>query len=248
MIEGGSTVIRVIVTPDDEDLVRRTVRWVSVRYGTNWDRGSLEDLYHYGLIGLIEAKRGFDKNKKIPFQAFAVHRVKGAMIDHLRKSPVVRLPQKKQELRKQLDEARHYLSAISGEASEERLAEHLDWSVSQVREVAQLQVGVAQLIPEGQDERALIERDIIASNTEPEAEVLKQELALVVQRCLQKLQPSRDRLILIGRILHDRKLRELADCMKCSMETIRLRQQQAMASMRRCLESSGWDGDSLNEI
>ncbi|MCX8092795.1 MAG: FliA/WhiG family RNA polymerase sigma factor [Candidatus Goldbacteria bacterium] len=44
-----------------------------------------EDLYIEGIIGLIEAIEKFDIDKKIKFETFASKRIRGAMIDILRK-------------------------------------------------------------------------------------------------------------------------------------------------------------------
>ncbi|MBP2031397.1 RNA polymerase sigma factor for flagellar operon FliA [Clostridium algifaecis] len=48
-----------------------------------------EDLISYGIVGLMDAISKFDKNKGMKFSTYASIRVKGAMIDELRKnSPI----------------------------------------------------------------------------------------------------------------------------------------------------------------
>jgi RNA polymerase sigma factor for flagellar operon FliA len=48
-------------------------------------RGELEDLIAFGFGGLLEAQRRFDPARGVQFQTFAYHRVRGAMLDGVRK-------------------------------------------------------------------------------------------------------------------------------------------------------------------
>jgi len=45
-----------------------------------------DDLFSIGVIGLMDAIEKFDPTKKVPFEAYASLRVKGTVIDELRKS------------------------------------------------------------------------------------------------------------------------------------------------------------------
>src|SRR2546430_13819571 len=44
----------------------------------------LDDLVHAGVLGLIDAVGKFDASKKVAFQSYAKHRIKGAILDSLR--------------------------------------------------------------------------------------------------------------------------------------------------------------------
>jgi len=48
-------------------------------------RGDLDDLIAFGFGGLLEAQHRFDPNRGVRFQTFAYHRVRGAMLDGVRK-------------------------------------------------------------------------------------------------------------------------------------------------------------------
>ncbi len=48
-------------------------------------RGDLDDLIAFGFGGLLEAKARFDPSRGVRFQTFAYHRVRGAMLDGVRK-------------------------------------------------------------------------------------------------------------------------------------------------------------------
>lgn len=48
-------------------------------------RGDLDDLIAFGFGGLLEARHRFDPARGVQFQTFAYHRVRGAMLDGVRK-------------------------------------------------------------------------------------------------------------------------------------------------------------------
>lgn len=48
-------------------------------------RGDLDDLIAFGFGGLLEAQQRFDPGRGVRFQTFAYHRVRGAMLDGVRK-------------------------------------------------------------------------------------------------------------------------------------------------------------------
>lgn len=64
------------------DLVDILARQVGRRVGSHV---RLDDLTSYGHEGLLEASRRFEPERGVPFRAFATLRVRGAMLDGLRK-------------------------------------------------------------------------------------------------------------------------------------------------------------------
>jgi RNA polymerase sporulation-specific sigma factor len=50
----------------------------------------LDELLQWGAIGMLEATKRFDKSLGIDFQAFAARRIRGAMIDGLRREGALR--------------------------------------------------------------------------------------------------------------------------------------------------------------
>jgi len=66
----------------------------------------LADLVQDGVLGLIDAVRRFDKSRGIKFETFAERRVRGAMIDALRKDA---WPRGVRRIRRQLETAREEL-------------------------------------------------------------------------------------------------------------------------------------------
>lgn len=67
-------------------LVKRVVSKIDAGYNFEED-----DLINIGVIGLMDAISKYDKSKKVPFEAYATLRIRGAVIDELRRSgPVSR--------------------------------------------------------------------------------------------------------------------------------------------------------------
>jgi RNA polymerase sigma factor for flagellar operon FliA len=63
-------------------LVENTVR----RIDTSDPAIDKEDLIGFGILGLMDAIEKYDPSKKVPFEAYASIRIRGAVIDELRKA------------------------------------------------------------------------------------------------------------------------------------------------------------------
>ncbi len=65
------------------DWARETARALRAQLGL--ENVELGDLYGYAFQGLLDARQRFDPNRRMPFARFAHYRVRGAIIDGLRK-------------------------------------------------------------------------------------------------------------------------------------------------------------------
>ena len=74
----------------------------------------LDELIQVGMVGLIEAARAFDPTKGFEFEHFALSRVRGAMLDEVRRQSF--LPRSAVAFNKTENEAIHVLSAELGRA------------------------------------------------------------------------------------------------------------------------------------
>lgn len=130
----------VRLTPTDPErlvqthlgLVRKIAWHVHARVSTAID---VEDLIQIGMIALIEAARGFEDRGHAAFATYATVRVRGSMIDQLRKSAtLVRSAIKR---RRDFGKARSHLEATLGRApSDAEMADKLDLSVAAYRVAA----------------------------------------------------------------------------------------------------------------
>jgi len=95
----------------------------------------LDDLVHAGVLGLFDAASKYDPDKKVVFQSYAKHRVKGAILDSLRQLDWASRDLRKRQ--KQLDVVTHDLMTRLGRTpTEEEIAETLGLGIDRWRRVA----------------------------------------------------------------------------------------------------------------
>lgn len=84
----------------------------------------LDELIQVGMIGLLEASRAYDPCKGIEFENFAHSRVRGAILDEVRRLSF--LPRSAVAINKSHSEATHVLAADLGRTpTQAELAEHM---------------------------------------------------------------------------------------------------------------------------
>lgn len=93
-----------------------------------------EDLVSYGLLGLMDALRKFDENRGMKFSTYASIRIKGAMIDELRKnSPISKGAMDR--LNKYNDTVEKLQKKLMREPTDKEIAESLGIEVSKVGDI-----------------------------------------------------------------------------------------------------------------
>jgi RNA polymerase sigma factor for flagellar operon FliA len=103
--------------PEDDQFVREhegLVRGIATRLRGEMELSiELEELVAWGFHGLLEARSRFDKDRGVQFNTFAYYRVRGAMIDGVRK--MAYLPRRLHQMRK-VAEAADLIGEASAEA------------------------------------------------------------------------------------------------------------------------------------
>jgi len=250
----GSTGVSVMITSGEKALVGKIASNVYKRYCPAGQAGRIEfdELFNLGIIGLLESKTRFDPNLGIPFQVYASSRIRGAMLDQIRYQPIIRTSQELAQKIKKLKKARESLFQKGQQANDEILADKLGWTLEEVGNVSKHSVRVVPVmdsIEKDTDGSRQYWGEIIADKS-PSAEnmVLINELAACVQECLKNLPSDEYRIVLLGRIVEELNLRELADVLNCSNQTVANRQEKAQELMKICLEKNGWTLETLREI
>src|SRR5882757_1651181 len=99
-------------------LIDRLANRLVMRTGMH---NAYDDLWSAGALGLIEAMRRFDATRGASFETFAEHRVRGAMLDELRR--LDHLPRRLRNRTDDLQKARKKLAgALGRSASVEEVA------------------------------------------------------------------------------------------------------------------------------
>ena len=106
-------------------LVRRVALHMRVQLPASVD---LEDMIQGGCFGLMDAIKRFDPKKGIPFEAYAKLRIRGAIIDEIRKLDWV--PRRYRRMAREIGEAVSCLGKALGRKPEEReVADYLGMSL-----------------------------------------------------------------------------------------------------------------------
>lgn len=250
----GSSDVSVMITPGEKALVGKIASNVYRRYCPAGLAGQIEfdELFNLGIIGLLEAKNRFDPDRGIPFLVFASSRIRGAMLDQIRYQPIIRTSQELAQKIKLLKKARESLFQRGQQANDKILADKLGWTAEELGNIAKQSVHVVPAM-ENVEKETVGNREywgeVIADNSpSPEKMVLVNELAAIVQECLKNLPSDEYRIVLIGRVVEELNLRELADVLNCSNQTVANRQEKAQELMKICLEKKGWTLETLGEI
>ncbi len=201
---------------------------------------SLDDLRHAGVIGYLEADSRFDEERGVDRQTFLGYRVRGSIIDWLRKQPMVSLPQGQYGRVKALRDCRESLMKSGRETTDEEVAAHLDWQLEQVQKTDALQPFV-QSLDKKHNEDGVSELDVLPDRSpQPVDRVMEKEVARLIDVCLKNLPASDDRLILLARMQQEIKLKQLAIQFGCTPQAIHQREKRALEKMKECLQGKGW--------
>ncbi len=112
-------------------LVKYAASRVSAHIGTYVE---FEDLISYGIFGLIDAIDKFDADKNVKFETYAALRIRGAIIDNIRKMDWV--PRSMRNRSKVLEQSISDFEMKNGRSpTEDELAQNLKISVEEVREL-----------------------------------------------------------------------------------------------------------------
>ena len=241
--------LHVMITDEERKLVMRIAKRAYSKYCPAGESGqfTIEDIFHLGIVGLCEAKRNFDPSKGVPWLKFASYRIQGAMLDSIRKAPLIRLPHEQYRKVKEVTEAKAKLAQAGKDTSPESLADVLKWPVEEVLKALDL---LPKLVPAKNDKKDTDEESttnevvLPDEGISPETAVMYNELAGIVQQCLEVLS-EKIRIVFKARVLEETKLKDLAKVFGCSLERVRQWQLQAQKKMQDCLKHHGWSREDI---
>ncbi len=171
----------------------------------------IEDLESAGISGLIQAMDTYDCGKNIQFNTYAYYRIRGSIIDYLRK--IDQLPRKQRKNYGLVQEASDRLSQKLGrEPLDEEIAEELDMPIDDYHQLlANVQQRNALSLDNSKDENSGSFYDVHADpdSETPDNDLERKELAENLKRRIGKLK-ERDRLILTLYYYEDMTMSEIA--------------------------------------
>lgn len=215
--------------PDDafveehEPLVRK----LALRVRTQLELTTqLEELMAYGFSGLLEARERFDPTRGVAFETFAYYRVRGAILDGVRR--MAYLPRKIHAQRK----AAEALDRAAEEVIYQRAADP-----GSRADAAATLTAIDTIL--GKTCAAYVIAAVGQSDDQsgpgPEAQALAKEEHERVRQALSLL-PERERRLVEGHFFHDRTLEELGEEMGISKSWASRLCSRALSRLREELE------------
>lgn len=197
-----------------------------------------EDLLSFGVFGLLDAMDRFDRKKGFVFQTFAVPRIRGAILDELRRYDWI--SRSGREKLSRLEEVSGRLYQSKGSVDERELMKALDMDEKSYREL--LEIAGRTYLVSLDDVIALEEGDVLRGSAVaddlPDAQSLleQEEDRLRVASALEEL-PERERLLLSLYYYEGLTLKEIGQVLGVTESRVSQLHGKALAALRGRLRS-----------
>jgi RNA polymerase primary sigma factor len=199
----------------------------------------LSDLINEGNLGLIEAAKRFDPAKNVKFISYAVWWIRQAILRALsEKGRTIRLPLKQEGLAVKLGKISQELSQEGKELSLKEIAERMDISEEEVRDIQEFSQRPLSLDMSTTDDEKVTLMNLIANKDglSPDEILIKQTLIEELQRLLEELDP-REATILRLRYGIDEEgpmtLEEIGERLHLSRERVRQLEKRAKEKLKK---------------
>lgn len=189
------------------------VRKIVLRFkGSYSNFGQLDDMINQGIIALIDAVEKFNPELGNKFETFATLKIKGAIIDFMRKQDWV--PRNQRNLSKELDDVYGNLYAEKGfEPTKNEMAEKMGITLAHLEKILQQRHNSIILsYEEAINEKMMIASPLFLNQREkdsPESEMLYDELKEKLMEAIDQLN-EKERLVVSLYYYENLKLKEIA--------------------------------------
>ena len=195
-----------------------------------------EDLVSYGIFGLIDAIDKFDGDKNVKFETYASLRIRGAILDQIRKMDWI--PRSVRQKQKKIDAAcAKYETEMGRAATDEELAVELELSVDELY-VWQGQTKVTNLVSldEFVEQGSEMRMDTSANMhfEQPEKVVEKAELTKMISEALENL-TEKERQVVMMYYYDDMTLKEISMVLSVSESRVSQLHTKALLKMKNIL-------------
>ena len=201
----------------------------------------LEDLVHSGVLGLLEATEKYDSTKQVQFKTFAQFRIRGAILDSLRK--LDRASRRMRSKSRGLIAAGEQLSQKLGrQPTEGEIAHEVGLEPAALRKLASTLRSMEltdRHVAVGQDRaetRDLIESAPANPEESPLAQILRSEMRQLLVRAMTNLS-AREQQVLSLYYVEQLTMQEIADILAVRSSRISQIHSSALAKLRGHLEA-----------
>lgn len=229
----GASQIREKIILEYAPLVKLVAGRLSMYLGYNVE---YDDLVSYGVFGLIDAIDKFDTLKDVKFETYASLRIRGAILDQIRKMDWI--PRTVRQRQKQIDAAIRELETATGQApTDEQIAEKLgitndeftDWQ-------SQMKVTGVVSLEEFTEAGSEIPNDRYGTShfEGPEEALEKSELKQMLAEALETLTEKENKVVLLY-YYEDLTLKEIANILEVSESRVSQLHTKALQKLQKKL-------------
>ena len=232
-IRSKSPEVREKIILEYAPLVKLVAGRLSMYLGYNVE---YEELVSYGIFGLIDAIDKFDSMKEVKFETYASLRIRGAILDQIRKMDWI--PRTIRQRQKKIDAVIKEIEMTSGRsATDEEIArklgitddEYLDWqSQMKVTNV----VSLNEYMEQGSDIPMEHNTHLTAQFESPEESIEKEELKKVLEDTLEQL-TEKERKVILLYYYEEMTLKEISRVLEVSESRISQLHTRALQKMKQ---------------
>ena len=192
-----------------------------------------EDLVSYGIFGLIDAIDKFDMQKDVKFETYASLRIRGAILDQIRKMDWI--PRTVRQKQKKIDEAIRNIEMRTGKnATDEQVAGELGLEQEELTEwQSRLKItnviSLNEFLEQGQE--PVMDARGNSHFSQPEDVVSESELKQVLEEALEDLTEKEKKVILLY-YYEDLTLKEISKVLEVSESRVSQLHTKALLKMR----------------
>jgi RNA polymerase sigma factor for flagellar operon FliA len=200
----------------------------------------VDDLVHAGIVGLFDAATRYSAEKNVAFQAYAKHRIRGAILDSLRK-----MDWPSRDLRKRYKQmeavTREFVAANRRNPTDEEIAEKMGMAVSRWRQVGLEVRMVGMLSPS----KAWPESDAEATPIFPATSTLNPQVLTSLRQLrsllstAMKTLPHRYQTVIGLHYLRGERMREIGDSMGINESRASQIHRSALNKLNVSLQAAG---------
>lgn len=213
-------------------LVKRIAQHLAARLPSSVD---LDDLMQSGMVGLLEAAGNFDPDRGASFETYAGIRIRGAMLDDIRKHDWT--PRSVHHKYRRVSEAIHQVEAATGRAAEaSEVADKLGISIAEYHKILS-DSACSRLfsLEEALDEPTPQRPAPTSKAASPDEELFQSQFRDKLAAAIEEL-PERERLVLSLYYERELNLKEIGQVLDVSESRVCQIHGQAVMRLRAAAE------------
>lgn len=213
-------------------LVDYVTHRISLQVPPTVDRDEIRSL---ALLGLFDALKKYETTFSTKFETYATWRIKGAVLDGLRKLDW--LPRSLRDQVKMIDRATIELQQVyQREVTDEEVADHLEMHVAEVKRIVRhSSLAVVSSIHQETFQEDEIDTGAVANPpTTPEKQLVRSALFSQIEESIHRL-PEKEKLVVALAYQEEMRFTEIAEILNVSISRVSQLHSKAMARLRHSI-------------